>query len=169
MRCQEELTNVILCPGGPRPAHAIVVLVASSILHAKSPFPFLREQVIPSAKHHPLLLCLSQPADALLSSIAPTRSRELVDKRHLLEIEEQKRRAEADKLAALTALEKRSREFMVEKNAKKELESKIAAMQGQVLVGGEKLENVPQVGQGLKGLERFSEGARLRCCRALGW
>jgi kinesin family protein 3/17 len=45
------------------------------------------------------------------------------------QVEEQKRRAEADKLAALTALEKRSREFMREKEEKRALEAKIAAMQ----------------------------------------
>lgn len=38
---------------------------------------------------------------------------------------EQKRRAEADKLAALTALEKRSREFLKEKEEKRQLEAKI--------------------------------------------
>lgn len=47
----------------------------------------------------------------------------------LLQVEEQKRRAEADKLAALTALETASAEFMREKEEKKELEAKIAAMQ----------------------------------------
>ncbi|GFH17065.1 kinesin-like protein [Haematococcus lacustris] len=57
------------------------------------------------------------------------RSKELVDKRALLEVEEQKRRAEADKLAALTALEKRSREFMQEKEEKRALEARISAMQ----------------------------------------
>lgn len=71
------------------------------------------------------------------------RNRELVDKRHLLEVEEQKRRAEADKLAALTALEKRSREFMREKEEKRALEQKISAMQSQLLVGGNKPEDVP--------------------------
>jgi hypothetical protein len=45
------------------------------------------------------------------------------------QVEEQKRRAEADKLAALTALENASAEFMREKEEKKELEAKIAAMQ----------------------------------------
>jgi hypothetical protein len=45
------------------------------------------------------------------------------------QVEEQKRRAEADKLAALTALEKRSREFMREKEEKRALEAKITAMQ----------------------------------------
>jgi hypothetical protein len=48
---------------------------------------------------------------------------------HVLQVEEQKRRAEADKLAALTALETASAEFMREKEEKKELEAKIAAMQ----------------------------------------
>lgn len=46
-----------------------------------------------------------------------------------LQVEEQKRRAEADKLAALTALETASAEFMREKQEKKELEAKIQAMQ----------------------------------------
>lgn len=71
------------------------------------------------------------------------RNKELVDKRHLLEVEEQKRRAEADKLAALTALETASAEFMREKEEKKELEAKIAAMQSQLLIGGNKLEDIP--------------------------
>eukprot|EP00879_Flechtneria_rotunda_P030441 GHRR01033073.1.p1 GENE.GHRR01033073.1~~GHRR01033073.1.p1 ORF type:complete len:325 (+),score=168.12 GHRR01033073.1:584-1558(+) len=71
------------------------------------------------------------------------RNQELVDKRHLLEVEEQKRRAEADKLAALTALETASAEFMREKEQKKELEAKIAAMQSQLLIGGNKLEDIP--------------------------
>lgn len=71
------------------------------------------------------------------------RNKELVDKRHLLEVEEQKRRAEADKLAALTALENASAEFMREKQEKKELEAKIAAMQSQLLIGGNKLEDIP--------------------------
>ena len=46
-----------------------------------------------------------------------------------MQVEEQKRRAEADKLAALTALETASAEFMREKQEKKELEAKIQAMQ----------------------------------------
>lgn len=72
------------------------------------------------------------------------RSRDLVDKRALLEVEEQKKRAEADKLAALTALEKRSREFLREKEEKRQLEAKIQAMQSQMIVGGSgKLEDVP--------------------------
>lgn len=46
-----------------------------------------------------------------------------------LQAEEMKRRAEADKLAALTALEKRSKEFLREKEEKRALETKIRAMQ----------------------------------------
>lgn len=45
------------------------------------------------------------------------------------QVEEQKKRAEADKLAALTALEKRSREFLREKEEKRQLEAKISVMQ----------------------------------------
>ncbi len=49
--------------------------------------------------------------------------------RHVAQAEEQTRRAEADKLAVLTALEKRSRELMKEKEEKLALEAKISAMQ----------------------------------------
>jgi len=60
-----------------------------------------------------------------------------------MQVEEQKRRAEADKLAAITALEQRSREFMREKEAKARLEARIASMQSQLLVGGAALEETP--------------------------
>lgn len=59
------------------------------------------------------------------------------------QVEEQKRRAEADKLAAITALEQRSREFMMEKEAKGRLEARISSMQSQLLIGGAPLEDTP--------------------------
>ena len=61
------------------------------------------------------------------------RTKNLVDKRRLLEVDEQRRKAEADKLQALTELELRSREFLIEKQAKRDLEARIAAMQSQLL------------------------------------
>ena len=60
-----------------------------------------------------------------------------------LQVEEQKRRAEADKLAAITALEQRSREFMIEKEEKRRLEQRISSMQSQLLIGGHKIEDMP--------------------------
>ncbi len=57
--------------------------------------------------------------------------------------EEEKRRAERDKLAAITALEERSREFMREKRLKEKLEKKINTMQSQLLLGGHKIEDTP--------------------------
>ncbi|GBF92416.1 hypothetical protein Rsub_04520 [Raphidocelis subcapitata] len=71
------------------------------------------------------------------------RSKELVDKRRLLEVEEQKRQAEHEKLEVLKVLEARSREFMREKEEKRQLEAKIASMQGQLLIGGTKPEDSP--------------------------
>lgn len=41
-----------------------------------------------------------------------------MDKRRLLELDEQRRRAEADKMAAIRALEARSLEFMREKEVR---------------------------------------------------
>lgn len=66
------------------------------------------------------------------------RSKNVVDKRRLLELDEQRKRAEADKMAALRALEARSEEFMKEKEEKKKLEQRIAMLMGQML-RGEKL------------------------------
>ena len=47
------------------------------------------------------------------------RSKNVVDKRRLLELDEQRKRAEADKMEAIKALEARSMEFMREKEEKK--------------------------------------------------
>jgi kinesin family protein 3/17 len=64
------------------------------------------------------------------------RSRSVVDQRRLLELDEQRRRAEEDKMAAIRALEARSREFMREKQEKKRLEERIQLLQGQIMMGG---------------------------------
>lgn len=50
------------------------------------------------------------------------KNRHLIDKKRLLQLEEERRRAEQDKAAAVTALEARSREFMQEREEKKRLE-----------------------------------------------
>ena len=63
------------------------------------------------------------------------RSKNVVDKRRLLELDEQRRRAEADKMVAIRALEARSLEFMHEKEEKKRLEQRIAMLMGQMIRG----------------------------------
>jgi hypothetical protein len=63
------------------------------------------------------------------------KSKNVVDKRKLLELEEQKRRAEADRMTAIKALEARSVEFMKEKEEKKKLEQRIAILMGQMSGG----------------------------------
>jgi kinesin family protein 3/17 len=63
------------------------------------------------------------------------RSRNVVDKRRLLELDEHRRRAEADKMEAIRALEAKSLEFMREKEEKKKLEQRIAMLTGQMIRG----------------------------------
>ena len=70
------------------------------------------------------------------------RSRNVVDQRRLLEMDEQRRRAEEDKMAAIRALEARSKEFMREKQEKKRLEERITMLQSQMLMGGADLTNI---------------------------
>ena len=65
------------------------------------------------------------------------RTKDLVDRRKLLQLEEERRQAEQDKLAAMIALEARSREIMKEKQEKRKLERRIADMQGQIVIGGQ--------------------------------
>ena len=64
-----------------------------------------------------------------------SRNKNVVDKRRLLELDEQRRRAEADKMAAIRALEARSLEFMREKEEKKNLEKRISTLMGQMIRG----------------------------------
>ena len=71
-----------------------------------------------------------------LRSELTERGQAVVDKRRVLELDEQRRRAEEDKMAAIQALERRSQEFMQEKAEKRRLEERIHLLQSQMLVGG---------------------------------
>jgi len=71
-----------------------------------------------------------------LRSELESKSKEIVDKRKVLHLEELRRRAEADKVAALSQLEERSKEFMREKQEKRKLEHKLHSMSSQLLIGG---------------------------------
>lgn len=62
----------------------------------------------------------------------------------MLRLEQDKRRAEEDKEAAIFALETRSQEYMVEKQEKLKLEQKIKELTSQLLIGGQRIEDTPQ-------------------------
>eukprot|EP00499_Haloplacidia_sp_CaronLabIsolate_P015076 CAMPEP_0196775410 /NCGR_PEP_ID=MMETSP1104-20130614/4010_1 /TAXON_ID=33652 /ORGANISM="Cafeteria sp., Strain Caron Lab Isolate" /LENGTH=612 /DNA_ID=CAMNT_0042145575 /DNA_START=68 /DNA_END=1902 /DNA_ORIENTATION=- len=70
-----------------------------------------------------------------LRSELEQRSKNVVDKRRLLELDEMRRRAEEDKMAAIRALETRSLEMMREKAEKRKLEERISMLTSQMLVG----------------------------------
>ena len=71
------------------------------------------------------------------------KSKDLVDKRLLLELDAARRREQADKLAAISALERQSAEIARHKAAMAALEGRIRHMQSQLLVGGHRLEDTP--------------------------
>lgn len=56
------------------------------------------------------------------------KNRHINSHSHLLQLEEEKRRAEQDKAAAINALEERNREYIMERDEKKRLEEKIRAL-----------------------------------------
>ena len=66
------------------------------------------------------------------------------DIQRMIELEEERRKAEADKEAAMEALEMRSREYMNEKEEKRRLEERMKLMTSQMLIGGKKIEESPQ-------------------------
>ena len=74
------------------------------------------------------------------------KSKNVVDKRRLLELDEQRRRAEADKMAAIRALEARSLEFMQEKEEKAKLEERISTLMGQMIQSSDKEGAGPAMG-----------------------
>lgn len=62
----------------------------------------------------------------------------------VIQLEEEKKRAEEDKQAAIFALEQASKQYLQEREEKKRLEMKISMMNSQVIVGGHKIEDTPQ-------------------------
>ena len=65
------------------------------------------------------------------------KNRNLVDKGRLIQLEEEKRKAEQDKKAAMLALEARSKEFFNEREEKRKLEEQIMLMRGQLVYPGQ--------------------------------
>lgn len=72
------------------------------------------------------------------------KTRHMDGNNHLVQLEEEKRRAEQDKAAAINALEERNKEFYQEKEEKQRLEEKIRSLNSQMLIGGKKIEETPQ-------------------------
>jgi len=62
----------------------------------------------------------------------------MMSKEEFVKLEQDKRRAEEDKEAAITALESRYKEYLMEK------EDKIKELSSQLLVGGQRIEETPQ-------------------------
>jgi hypothetical protein len=73
-----------------------------------------------------------------------SKQKNVVDKELLLSVEQQKKRLEEDKQKTEAELQKISVELAKEKEAKKRLEATIQAMNSQVLVGGQKIEDTVQ-------------------------
>ena len=82
------------------------------------------------------------------------RNRHMVDSEAVLRLEQQKKRAEEDKQAAVAALEASSKEFIKEKEEKKRLEEKIKTLNSQLLQGGKKMEDTPQFKSALEEKQR---------------
>jgi hypothetical protein len=85
-----------------------------------------------------------------LRSELEARSKNVVDKRKLLELEEQRKRAEQDKMAALMNMDQLSKELMLEKAQKQKLEMRIKEMDSQLLVGGHTVQDTLAFKQALK-------------------
>ena len=72
------------------------------------------------------------------------RTKTVMNKESLYKLEQDKRKAEEDKAAAINALEELSKEVGQEKDERRRLEEKIKVMSSQLLLGGKKIEDTPQ-------------------------
>ena len=63
----------------------------------------------------------------------------------VIQLDEQRKRAEEDKQAAIVALEQASRQYLQEREEKKKLEQKIKIMNSQMITGGHKGEDQTQL------------------------
>jgi hypothetical protein len=72
------------------------------------------------------------------------KNRQIQSNELIIQLEEEKKRAEEDKQAAISALEQASKQYLQEREEKKRLEMKISMMNSQVIVGGHKIEDTPQ-------------------------
>lgn len=95
------------------------------------------------ADHVTLLRRYEKELRKLRAELA-SKSKDLVDKRLVLEVEEARRREQADKIAAITALERQSAEIAKHKAAMAALQTRIANMQSQLLGGGRSVQDTPQ-------------------------
>lgn len=59
------------------------------------------------------------------------------------ELEKERQKALDDKKEVMTAYEQRSKDFFQEREMRKKLEEKISALNSQMLVGGQKIEETP--------------------------
>lgn len=77
------------------------------------------------------------------------------DKEEFIRLETEKRKAQEDKEAAISALEARSQEYLMEKQEKLKLEQKIKELTSQVLIGGERIEDTPQFRNALEAKQKI--------------
>ena len=89
------------------------------------------------ADHRALLRKYEAEIKKLRKQLAEKKS-EMLDREEFVRLEQDKRRAEEDKEAAITALESRYKEYLLEK------EEQIKELSSQLLVGGQRIEETPQ-------------------------
>jgi chromosome segregation ATPase len=89
------------------------------------------------ADHKALLRKYEAEIKKLRKQLAEKKS-EMLDREEFVRLEQDKRRAEEDKEAAITALESRYKEYLLEK------EEQIKELSSQLLVGGQRIEETPQ-------------------------
>ena len=72
-----------------------------------------------------------------------------------MQLEADKKRAEEDKAAVINELVDTQKEIVYEKEEKKRLEEKIKIMNSQMLIGGKKVEDLPQFRNALEEKQRL--------------
>lgn len=126
------------------PCHDFFSESLSSLLFSKRAKNIKNRPVVNQDLNHRALISQYEIELRNLKSELEEKNRLLKSNELLIELEEQKKKAEQDKKEVLKKLEQASRQYLQEREEKNKLEMKISLMSSQMITGGQKIEDTPQ-------------------------
>lgn len=126
------------------PCHDFFSESLSSLLFSKRAKNIKNRPVVNQDLNHRALISQYEIELRNLKSELEEKNRLLNSNELLIELEEQKKKAEQDKKEVLKKLEQASRQYLQEREEKNKLEMKISLMSSQMITGGQKIEDTPQ-------------------------
>ena len=126
------------------PCHDFFSESLSSLLFSKRAKNIRNRPIVNQDLNHRALISQYEIELRNLKNELEEKNRLLQSNELLMELEEQKKKAEQDKKEVLRKLEQTSKQYLLEREEKNKLEMKISMMSSQMITGGQKIEDTPQ-------------------------